>query len=157
MSTPVSAPKVQTIAAELRRSVESGEYRPGHQLPSARVLAEHYGAARGTVSAAMTQLIREGLITSRPRAGWFVAEPVDVLEVPRAQLDEASGRARVIERITVRAATPPDAERLHAKVGTPIFEIRREAWAADGTIRSQDSVLLTAADHELVYELPGED
>lgn len=153
----MSAPKVQTIAAELRRSVESGEYRPGHQLPSARVLADRYGAARGTVSAAMTQLIREGLITSRPRAGWFVAEPVDVLEVPRAQLEETSGRARIIERVTVRAATPPDAERLRAKVGTPIFEIRRQALAADGTIKRQDSVLLTAADHELVYELPGEE
>lgn len=105
----------------------------------------------------MTQLIREGLITSRPRAGWFVAEPVDVLAVSRAQLDEANGRARVIERVTVRAATPSDAERLHTKVGTPIFEICREALAADGTIRSQDSVLLTAADHELVYELPGKE
>ncbi|MEU8993201.1 winged helix-turn-helix domain-containing protein, partial [Streptomyces sp. NPDC048558] len=53
------------IAAEVRAAIRAGDYRPGHQLPSARVLAERFGVARGTIGAAMDQLVREGLVESR--------------------------------------------------------------------------------------------
>ncbi|MGH3939724.1 MAG: GntR family transcriptional regulator [Pseudonocardiaceae bacterium] len=37
------------IAADLRKAIRDGEYRPGHQLPSGNALARRYGVARQTV------------------------------------------------------------------------------------------------------------
>jgi DNA-binding GntR family transcriptional regulator len=156
VSGPSNAPKVPAITSELRESITSGEYRPGHQLPSARVLAEHFGVARGTVNTAMALLIREGLVVSRPRAGWFVAQATNVTEVRRTRLASPVSTPRTIERVSVRSATQRDADQLSTRLGAAVFEIRRVVTGPDGTLTSEETTLLTAIDHELVYELPAE-
>lgn len=154
MSSPTNAPKAVAIAAVVRESIRVGEYRPGHQLPSARVLADRYRAARGTVNAAMTALIREGLVVSRPRAGWFVAEPVQHQDVPRVLLTpDQRARAHVIERVAVRPATPEDAAMTGAAVGSPVLAVTRTEVDEDGRLTQQASDVI-GADRALVYELP---
>lgn len=154
MSAASNAPRVPQIAAELRKSVLAGEYRPGHQLPSARVLADRYEVARGTINAAMTQLVREGLITSRPRAGWFVAEETEVKDVLRSQAPRGSRYIR--ERVHSRPATQRDADELGVKIGTQILQITRAEVLPDGNFIDGEQKLVIAADHALVYEIPGE-
>ncbi len=145
------------IAADLREQIRAGRYGPGVQLPSATALQARYGVARGTAGAAVELLKREGLVTSKRGAGWFVTERAEPEEVRRSRLDPSGQAAgHVIERVTTRPATHEDADRLHTALGAPIFEIHRTAVAPDGTMTSQASVLLTGADHELVYELPAE-
>lgn len=152
----VSRPTAAAIAAELRESIRTGRYGPGVQLPSASVLQARHGVARGTVTTAIGMLKCEGLVTSRPGAGWFVTEPTEPQDVHRVRLP-VSGRQRphIIERVTTRPASLADAERLHITLGSPVLEIHRTVVYPDGATSPQGSAVLTA-DHALVYELPAE-
>lgn len=81
------------IAADLREAIRSGEYRPGHQLPSGRVLAERYDVARQTVQSAMGLLRAEGLIVGQQGAGWFVRERPALMRLARSRLDRSEREA----------------------------------------------------------------
>lgn len=69
--------RYRTIADELRRRVEAGEFRAGRLLPSESDLSGVYGVSRVTIRKALEELRRDGLIDSRQGFGWFVAaDPV---------------------------------------------------------------------------------
>jgi len=68
------------IAGELRRRMV--RLAPGTLLPSVRELSAQFVASPVTVQRAMAQLAREGLVSSRPGDGTYVAERVK--ESPRA-------------------------------------------------------------------------
>jgi DNA-binding FadR family transcriptional regulator len=82
MSTaPGGLSPVRQIAAhelvldQLRRSIESGQFRPGDTLPSERDLAEMLAVSRTVVRAAIYVLEREGLIVvRRGRGGGFIVQ-----------------------------------------------------------------------------------
>ncbi|MCR8577842.1 PLP-dependent aminotransferase family protein [Streptomyces sp. Isolate_219] len=67
------------LAAILR--AELNRYSPGEKLPSSRALVERYRVSPVTVSRALAELAAEGLVTTRPGAGAFRAEPRS--EAPR--------------------------------------------------------------------------
>lgn len=64
----------ERIAAELREKITEGAWLPGEQLPSVAALCETYQVSRVTVMKALGILREEGLITTVPRWGSFVAE-----------------------------------------------------------------------------------
>lgn len=69
--------RYRTIADELRRQVENGDFAAGRLLPSESELSGQYGVSRVTVRKALELLRDEGLIDSRQGFGWFVAaDPV---------------------------------------------------------------------------------
>jgi GntR family transcriptional regulator len=73
MATPKKdQPKYLQIAAELRRSITSGEYTPDARLPGENELMATYDVARETARKALAQLINEGIATPRRGAGVFV-------------------------------------------------------------------------------------
>lgn len=75
-SAPSTAqPPSRRIAEDLRRQIETGELRSGDKLPSERVLAEQYGAARNTAREAIRLLAEQGLVTAKHGKGVFVREP----------------------------------------------------------------------------------
>jgi GntR family transcriptional regulator len=74
-SPPTEQPLSRRIAEDLRRQIENGELRSGDKLPSERVLAKKYGAARNTASAAIRLLAEQGLVTAKHGSGVFVREP----------------------------------------------------------------------------------
>lgn len=67
-------PKYRQIADDLRRRIESGELKPGAQLPTETDLGEHYGASRNTIRDAIKMLITPGLVETRAGQGTFVIE-----------------------------------------------------------------------------------
>lgn len=67
------------LAAILR--TELNRYSPGEKLPSSRALVERHRVSPVTVSRALAELAAEGLVTTRPGAGAFRAEPRS--EAPR--------------------------------------------------------------------------
>lgn len=78
-----------TLDARIRHDIEarirSGDWRPGHRIPTEQELCANYSCARATVSKALTALSRTGLIERRKKAGSFVAYPhlnTTILEVP---------------------------------------------------------------------------
>jgi GntR family transcriptional regulator len=69
-------PIYRTIAEDLRRQIETGELRPGHQLMTERKLREHYNASRNTIRDAVKLLITRGLVETRPGQGTFVVDTI---------------------------------------------------------------------------------
>ena len=61
--------KIATIRKDLERRVSAGEWQPGEELPSRTVLAERYGVSPATVSIAVRDLEKTGLIRIVPSKG----------------------------------------------------------------------------------------
>ncbi|WP_319825944.1 GntR family transcriptional regulator [Thalassovita sp.] len=77
----------ETISEELVRLIASGGLKPGQRLNEVH-LAESFGVSRGPVREAARELEGQGLIISRPRQGFYVADftaqqIVDLYEVKR--------------------------------------------------------------------------
>lgn len=135
------------IAADLRRAIRSGEYSPGHQLPSGSVLMARYGVARQTVQNAIDLLRAEGLVVGRSGAGWFVRERPAVQRLARSRLsrderaagcdtfvtDAADGRWEPSVQVTVRRepADERTATELRIAAGDEIL-VRERLMSADG-------------------------
>ncbi|WP_326654078.1 MULTISPECIES: GntR family transcriptional regulator [unclassified Streptomyces] len=68
----MAQPEYLRIAAELRRRISSGEFRPGDQLPTLPALSEQYRVSETTIRNALALLRNEGMIETRARAGTLV-------------------------------------------------------------------------------------
>lgn len=81
------APLYRQIYETIRRSILSGEFHSGRQLPASRLLAKRLGVSRMTVINAYDQLLAEGYLESKAGAGTFVAErlPEEFLQTPRSE------------------------------------------------------------------------
>ena len=66
----------------IRADIRSGRLTPGTKLPSKRALAAHLEVSKITVEGAYNQLLSEGYIRSRERAGYFVETLPQHLEAP---------------------------------------------------------------------------
>lgn len=62
------------IVAYINDRIDSGDWGPGHKLPTDRELADSFGVARNTVRRTLEQLERERLIVRQVGRGSFVAE-----------------------------------------------------------------------------------
>ena len=63
----------ETVAADLRRRLEAGEWEVDEALPTTVALAEHYGVSQATVTRVLRILAAEGLVRTVPRWGTFRA------------------------------------------------------------------------------------
>ncbi len=66
--------KHERILETLLEEIETGQYSAGEQLPTEFALAERFQASRPTVSRAMQELVRMGLVHRRVGAGTFVRQ-----------------------------------------------------------------------------------
>ncbi|MEV8239848.1 PLP-dependent aminotransferase family protein [Microbacterium testaceum] len=66
-------PKRRAVESALRRGIAMGALPVESRLPSARDLAAEFGVARGTVTAAIDDLVADGVLVARERTGTFVA------------------------------------------------------------------------------------
>lgn len=145
------------IAMDLRDAIASGEYRPGHQLPSGSALVDRYGVSRQTVQNAIDLLRAEGLVVGRQGAGWFVSEPrmkyfasltgsrTRRLEADRrrdtfAQQVEAQGKsARQVSTVETASADAEVAAHLGVDPDQPVAVRRRVMYADDEPLQLGDS------------------
>lgn len=68
-------PHYRRIIADIRQRIASGEWPPGHKLPSTKALAEMYQVrSQSTVRSAITILIETGYLYGHQGLGVFVAE-----------------------------------------------------------------------------------
>lgn len=88
MSTTTS---FRSIKADILRRINGGEWPPGSRLPNELALAQEFGAARATVSRAMRELVDDGIVERKRKAGTRV-RPVPLRQV---RLDIPLVRAEV--------------------------------------------------------------
>lgn len=62
------------IATQMRREIETGNWGPGHKLPTLNVIAEELGVALVTVRQAVALLEEEKLVQRHQGRGTFVSE-----------------------------------------------------------------------------------
>jgi LacI family transcriptional regulator len=79
-------PIAREVARRLKRRIAEGAYRPHSFLPSERQLAELLKTSRVTVTTALRELEREGLVARTPGRGTRVLPLVDRLARPRIGL-----------------------------------------------------------------------
>jgi len=65
----------QRIVDDVVARIDSGEWPPGHKLPSSRELQEQYEVSHMVVRTAVTILRDRGLVESVSGVGVFVASP----------------------------------------------------------------------------------
>ena len=86
------APLYEQLYRALKADILSGVLPGGGKLPSGRALSEHLGVSRVTVETAYAQLLAEGYVTSRERAGYFVEAVTRRRRRPRGSFRFPSGR-----------------------------------------------------------------
>jgi GntR family transcriptional regulator len=139
-------PGYREIAADLRRRIESGEYRPGTLLPKVDDLTQTYGAARQTVRTAIATLAHAGLVDPVKRRGTVVLAPPPVQRLSRTRLArserrrgrgafmsdaEAGGfRPSVLAQVRTEQASPGVAELLAIQPGDLVL-VRDRVMHAD--------------------------
>jgi DNA-binding transcriptional ArsR family regulator len=88
-SAAIESPLVQRkgrsgMVADIQKAVKTARLKPGDRLLSVQELCLHYRLSHRTVTLAMAELKRKGIIVSRPRRGYYVAD-----ESPTAPADLA--------------------------------------------------------------------
>lgn len=108
------------VSRQLRKSIFSGEYRPGQRLPNERELAEIFGTSRIIVREAIWDLQKSGLVEVKRGAhgGAFVQE-MRHEAVTSVMRDVANlGKVRPAHIIEVRLLIEPAVAALAAKRAT---------------------------------------
>ena len=68
-------PKYQGMVEQLENAIGHGQWQPGDRLPSNRELAVLFGVTIGTVSKAMSEAVRRGVVETRVGSGTYVRAP----------------------------------------------------------------------------------
>jgi GntR family transcriptional regulator len=120
--------RYRSIAEDLRRRVQAGEFAAGRTLPSEAELSDTYEASRVTVRKALELLRDEGLVDARQGFGWFAAvdplrQSLGRLGTIEAQLAAEGVRSerRILDFGFVHA--PPRVRR--ALASDTVLEVRR--------------------------------
>jgi GntR family transcriptional regulator len=64
----------ERVAESVRRAIRTGEWKPGHKLPTNREMAHDQGVSLATLQKALGRLQDQGWLVSRASIGVYVAE-----------------------------------------------------------------------------------
>lgn len=133
----------QTVVADCRKRIASGEWVQGFRLPPERQLAEAYGVARTVIREAMCALTTLGLIRTRQGGGIYVQGAVD--HAFQAAIRALPAEPRTLrDLMAVRIALEPLAAALAASNHRPTdlvaLERNVEAMRDAGTLERKVEV-----------------
>lgn len=103
---------VVTVRDELRRQIQTGEYKPGDRLPSESRLTQDFGVSRTVVREAIAALRADGIVEPKQGAGVFVLPPSE--SVPAFRDVDPDRVSSIIEILELRTALEGDAAALAA-------------------------------------------
>lgn len=146
------------ILADISARIVSGEWPPGHRIPFEHELTAAYGCSRMTVSKALGELAKAGLIERRKRSGSFVARPrsqAAVLEIHDIRVEvEALGmpyRYELLSRAQ-RLATEANSALHGFSENSPLLALRCRHFAGDVPFCVEDRLISLDAVPEAAEE-----
>lgn len=112
----------QQLISDLTEEIGSGQRVVGERMPSVRVLSQERKLSKSTILAAYDRLEADGLISARPRSGYYVnaPQPTDTLPVKKPSISQ------------------PEATPLPVTAGQVLIDIMDRGAAFD-IISTQDS------------------
>ncbi|HEX4765173.1 MAG TPA: histidine utilization repressor [Lichenihabitans sp.] len=126
----VPAPSLHgRILGELEERILSGEWPPGHRIPSEHDLADVYDCSRMTVNKVLTQLAQAGLIERRRKAGSFVRRPysqsavLEIKDVKAEVLEQGLAYGYEILSSRKRPIRAGDRSKLALAVAGPVLDV----------------------------------
>ncbi len=131
--TAAFSPLYQQIKALMLQSLQSGEWKPSHAIPSEQELAARYKVSQGTVRKAIDELAAENLVVRRQGKGTFVATHAErhiqyrfLRLVPNSDspAEEQPAQRRIIDCKRSRASAEI-AKTLCLRAGDAVFQVRR--------------------------------
>lgn len=154
-------PKYQRMVERLEAGIDGGQWKVGDRLPSNREMAVLFGVTIGTVSKAMSEAVRRGIVETRVGSGTYIRErqsgPVYAGAAGGGMADLALNVLPVapvqdlLKAAVAAHAQAKGAARLFAHVGTyQTGSFRRDAaaWLSEmGTPSEPDEVILTNGVH----------
>lgn len=124
-------PLYYQLAEWIRERIDSGELKPGDQLPSERELSEQTGISRMTVRQGVAFVVRQGTLVVKPGLGTFIAEPklthdaLHLLGFTEEMIRQGWGTASQVLEQTVLSAPPRVAGQLDLSPGASVVKIVR--------------------------------
>jgi GntR family transcriptional regulator len=115
----------------LTEKIESGEWPPGHQLPTEMQICAEFRVSRATVRQAMQLLANQGLIEKRQGRGTFVGRPkvannlMELFSPYRGMLQAPALPSQEIQSLKLVPAARHVAIHLRIPEGEDVYEIRR--------------------------------
>ena len=134
-SNPI--PLYAQVEQNMRQLIKTGQWSPGHRVPSEKDLEDMYGVSRITIRRALNDLAAEGKLVREPGRGTFVKEPTLVAE-PKTVTSFTEEMTRLGLQAGARVLSIgleyPDsvtAGRLRLPEGEPIVAVHRLRLADD--------------------------
>lgn len=144
------------IRDDIGAQIVSGEWPPGYRIPFEHELTQQYGCSRMTVSKALGELARAGLIERRKRSGSFVARPrsqAAVLEIHDIRTEvEALGLTYRYESLARTTRRSTDADALGLAAGAPVLELRCRHMAGEAAFCLEERLIALDAVPEAADE-----
>jgi GntR family histidine utilization transcriptional repressor len=147
----VPASIYRRIFTDIEHKIVSGAWPPGHRIPSEKDLSLEYGCSRMTVNKALSQLVREGYVERRRRAGSVVARPhalSAVLEIHDVASEvRALGLAYGYELRTRKVRPIRDADQGHFETGdaTRLIDLSAVHFAGSRPFCFEERLINTVA------------
>lgn len=155
-------PKYLALVDTLERDIAAGKWQPGDRLPSNREMGTIFKVTIGTVSKAMSEAVRRGIVDTRVGSGTYIRDAA------HASADDQAGASQLFDLALNTLPTNGVKDFLQAaldlhgtqRLAREIFAYslsyhspRHQAlgarWLTDlGTPASADNVLLTAGVHQ---------
>ncbi len=144
---PDTQPLYRQLKERIAARIETGDWPPGHRVPSENELVAETGASRMTVNRALRELADEGAIRRVRGAGSFVAErkpASDLMELPNIA-DEIAARghrhaARVLN-LARAAAARDEAARLGLRPKVSIYRSLIVHYEGDRPVQIEDRLV----------------
>lgn len=132
-----SIPAYSRLQQALALKINTGQWKPGDQLPPERQLAEEYRLSVGTVRKAMELLVQAGYCYRVQGKGTFVTDyPTDRAVFYRVRSSFADNDAALLPyniQRTISPASEEAASAMHLKSGAPCICISRCLSGRDAT------------------------
>lgn len=155
-----ATPKFQALVEHLAEGIASGRWREGERLPPQRELATQFGVTIATMTRAVAEATKRGLVVARPGSGTYV-RGAETAPAPPAEIDLRLNNVPIVPAIRTALAAAMaelgregEPERLfgyHPSAGAPRHRAMAARWlAARGLNTHADAVLLShGAQHGL--------
>jgi len=139
------------VMRRIEADIAAGRLAPGQRLAPERDLGARFDVARNTLRRALSDLAARGLIEARDRSGWFVngrGVTIETISGPQGLTEWAAIHGLAVSsRVVVarvREADAVEADALHLRDGSQVFELER-VRIVEGAPLSLDRSILTPA------------